>query len=280
MDDKKTIKELMKKAVEIRKKILKMVYTAQSSHVGGALSVVDILTALYFRILSIDPKNPEWLSRDRCILSKGHCCSALYATLATRGLIPEDILDKYSVNGGLLMGHSSLNYKLFVEATSGSLGHGLPMGVGMAIAGKRDKVNYRVFVILSDGECDEGSVWEAAMFASHLKLDNLIAIVDYNKIQSFGRVEEVINLEPFAEKWRSFGWSAREVDGHDLNQLIRMLKNVPFEKGKPSVVIAHTIKGKGVSFMEDKLEWHYRSPNKEQYECALNELNRYEKSLY
>lgn len=259
-------------AKEIRKKILKMIFDSQSSHIGSALSCIDILTVLYFKILSIDPKNPLDENRDRFILSKGHAASALYATLAQRGFFPEKILDTYCLNGSKLAGHSTMNCMPGVEVSTGSLGHGLNIGAGIALAEKQDNKNYRVFVLMSDGECEEGTVWEAAMFGSHHKLDNLIAIIDYNKLQAFGRTNDVINLEPLKDKWISFGWRVQEIDGHNFNEIEKTCEKSPFEKNKPSIIIAHTIKGKGISFMENKLEWHYKSPNKEQYNSALKEL--------
>ncbi|MGQ9851552.1 MAG: transketolase, partial [Aggregatilineaceae bacterium] len=210
--------------------------------------------------------------RDRFVLSKGHGCAALYAVLAECGFFPLEWLDTFYQNGSRLPGHATHTHVPGIEVSTGSLGHGLSIACGMALAAKRDGKPYRVFALLSDGECDEGSTWEAVLFASHHRLDNLIAIVDYNKIQSLGRVEEVINLEPLAEKWRSFGWAVREIDGHDVLEIEDALSQVPFEAGRPSCVIAHTVKGKGVSFMEDKLLWHYRSPQGEEYEAALAEL--------
>jgi len=266
-------RDYKKLSKHIRKKILKMVFNSQTSHIGSSLSIVDILTVLYFKILSIDPKNPWSEDRDRFILSKGHACASLYATLALRGFFSEEILDTYCLDGGVLPGHSTMHCAPGVEVSTGSLGHGLSMGVGMAIATKHDKRNYRVFVILSDGECDEGSVWEAAMFASQHKLDNLIAIIDRNKLQAFGRTEEVVGLEPLKDKWTAFGWAVKEIDGHNFSEIEKTLAQVPFIKNKPSAVIAHTIKGKGVSFMENQLAWHYKSPNKEQLEVALKELD-------
>jgi len=258
----------------IRRNILKMIFKARVAHVGSALSVVDILTVLYFGILKIRPKNPKWANRDRLILSKGHAAAALYATLAQRGFFSKQRLKDYCLDGTKLAAHPVINCLPGVEASTGSLGHGLSLGLGMALAAKHDKKTYRVFVILSDGDCDEGSTWEAAMLAAHLKLDNLITIIDYNKIQALGWTKEVIDLEPFKDKWRSFGWAVKEIDGHDCQQIERTLKKIPFQLQKPSVVIAHTIKGKGISFMENKLEWHYQHPNKEQLKKALKELNK------
>jgi len=260
-------------AKEIRKKILKMIFTSQAPHIGSALSSVDILTVLYFKIMLLDPKNALMKNRDRFILSKGHAASVLYATLAQRGFFPEEILNTYSLNGSRLTGELT-NWVPGVEVSTGGLGHGLPMGAGMALASKHDGIDYRVFVLLGDGECDEGSVWETAMFASHHKLDNLIGIIDYNKLQAFGRTNEVINLEPIIDRWTAFGWAVKEIDGHNHFQIEETFSNLPFTKGKPNMVIAHTIKGKGISFLEDKLESHYKSPTKEQYELALKELNQ------
>ncbi len=258
---------------QIRKRILKMVCRSGSSHVGTALSIVDILVALYFRALNLDPRHPSADGRDRFLLSKGHGCSALYATLVERGFCDEKILDGFSVDNGTLWGHSTWKTMPGIEASTGSLGHGLPIGAGMALAAKLDTKKHRVFVLLGDGECDEGSVWEAVLFAGHKKLDNLVAIVDYNKIQSFGRTKEVLDLEPFADKWKACKWSVREVDGHDLPALAKVLGSLPFEAGKPSVLLANTVKGKGVSFMEHSLDWHYKCPDKDQLGLAMGELD-------
>lgn len=274
MDRKKaSIQELIGAAAEIRKSIVRMITKAKASHIGGSLSAADIVAALYFRILSVDPKNPGWEERDIFILSKGHCCSALYAALAERGFFGKEKLGGFCADGGSLWGHVSRGCAPGVEATTGSLGHGLPIGLGMAIAAKRNNPKKKIVVMLSDGECDEGSIWEAALCAAQFKLDNLTVIIDYNKIQSFGSVEEVMNLDPLAEKWKSFGWEAREIDGHDMGEIAGVLEKLPFSGGKPSVVVAHTIKGKGVSFMENRLEWHYKSPTPEQCEAALRELD-------
>ena len=257
-------------ARSIRAHALRMVFKARSSHIGSCLSMADILAVLYTRILQIDPEQPQLAERDRFILSKGHAAAIMYATLAERGYFPVEHLDSYCVNGSTLTGHIS-HAVPGVEVSTGSLGHGLPIAVGMAIAAKASGLTSRVYCLLSDGECDEGSNWEAILFSPHHKLDNLIVIVDFNKIQSFGRVSEVLNLEPFAAKWRAFGWDTREVDGHDLAALEHGL-SAPPDSGKPRVFIAHTIKGRGVSFMEDKLEWHYKSPTDEQLIAALAEI--------
>jgi transketolase len=259
-------------ARRIRVHTLRMVHQAKASHIGSCFSMTDLLAALYGAVLRVDPARPDVEDRDRFILSKGHAAAALYATLAECGFFPVDWLSTYGRDGTRLAGHISHYGVPGVELSSGSLGHGLSYACGVALAGKADARPYRVFALLSDGECDEGSIWEAALFAPHQHLDNLVALVDYNRIQSFGTVREVLDLEPFADKWRSFGWAVGEVDGHDFEQILQALRGVPFEPGRPSVVIAHTIKGKGVHFMEDRLEWHYRSPDAGQLTQALAEL--------
>lgn len=234
--------------------------------------MADLLAALYLRVLRVDPTRPDWAERDRFILSKGHACAALYAALAFRGFFPEEWLDTFYQDGGRLAGHATHTGVPGVEFSTGSLGHGLPVATGMALAAKLDGKAHRIFALLSDGECDEGSTWEPALFAPHHKLDNLVVIVDYNKIQSLGRVEDVINLEPFGAKWSAFGWAVREIDGHDMGEVISALEAVPFEPGRPSCILAHTVKGKGVSFMEDKLLWHYRNPSAAEVDQAIAEL--------
>jgi len=233
--------------------------------------MADLLAVLYTCILRVDPSQPQWPDRDRLIVSKGHAAAAVWAVLAERGFFPMGWLDSFYQDGSHLAGHVTSGVP-GIEVSAGSLGHGLSVGCGMALAGRRSHTRYRVFVLLGDGECDEGSVWEAAMFAPHHKLDNLVAIVDYNKIQSFGTVEEVLNLEPLAGKWESFGWAVREIDGHDVNQIESVLASVPFEEGRPSCIIADTIKGKGVSFMENLLAYHYKPPDDRQLRQALSEL--------
>jgi transketolase len=247
---------------------------ANASHVGSALSAADIMAALYGRALRYDPKRPEWPERDRFIMSKGHACTALYATLAESGFFPVAALETFYQNGSPLAGHVMHKDNPGVELSTGSLGHGLPVALGMAIAAKRDGHSSRVFCLLSDGECDEGSVWESALFAPQHNLDNLIVIVDYNGIQSLGMVKDVIDLHPLAEKWRAFRWAVREVDGHDMAALEEAFTQTPFEAGRPSCIIARTIKGKGVSYMENKLLWHYRAPLGEDLTKALAELGQ------
>jgi len=248
-----------------------MTNRAKSCHVGGCFSAADLLAVLYGKILRVDPSRPEWTDRDRFILSKGHAAAAIYAALAERGFFPIKLLDTYCLDSSPLSGHVTYGVS-GVEVSTGSLGHGLSIGCGMALAGRRTGQPYRVFVLLSDGECDEGSTWEAALFAPHHHLDNLVAIVDYNKIQSFGTVKEVLDLEPLANKWRTFGWAVREIDGHDFRQIEKVLLSIPFQLGRPSCIVAHTIKGKGVSFMENQLAWHYKHPDDEELRKALVEL--------
>jgi transketolase len=259
-------------AREIRKDILEMIYRTKSPHIGSSFSMVELLVALYFKILRVNPKNPEDPNRDRFLLSKGHGVPALYPVLAERGFIKKEILEDFARDGGTLEQHPTRNLSQGIEITSGSLGHGLSIGVGMALAGKYDKEDYRIFTFLSDGELEEGSSWEAIMFASHHQLDNLIAIVDYNKLQAMGKVSEIINLEPLSERWQSFGWEVREIDGHNFEEIFSTLEILPFKKGKPSCLIAHTIKGKGVSFMEGDPRWHDKYPDEEEYKKALAEL--------
>lgn len=255
----------------IRKKILKMAYESQASHISSSLSAVDILTVLYFKILNVDSSNPLAKNRDRFILSKGHAVAVLYAILAEKGFFPVKVLDSYYKDGGL-PGHSTRGYAPGVEVSTGSLGHGLSMAAGMALAAKKDGLKHRIFTLMSDGECEEGSIWEAALFSAHHKLDNLIGIIDYNKLQAFGRTNEILNLEPLLDKWTAFGWQTREVSGHNHSEIEKALSEIPFRTTKPSLIIAHTIKGKGVSFMEDKMEWHYKNLTKEEYELSLKEL--------
>ena len=258
-------------AKNIRRLSLQMVARSKASHIASALSISDIVAVLYSDVLRINSTQPEMPGRDRFILSKGHACVAVYAALAEKGFFSVSKLESYGQDNSDLMNH--ISHKVpGVEFSTGALGHGLPFGVGKALAAKRLHADWRVFVLLSDGEMDEGSNWEALMFASHHRLDNVVAIIDYNKLQSLATVEKTLGLEPLAAKLRAFGWAVREADGHDHDQLDKALGSIPWESGKPSILIAHTIKGKGVSFMENKVEWHYRSPNSEQLEQALAEL--------
>lgn len=259
-------------AKQIRASSLKMVHQANASHIGSALSISDIVAVLYGKILNIDPSHPNIKTRDRFILSKGHACVAVYSALAEKGFFAKGELENYAKDHSNLMSH--ISHKVAgVEFSTGSLGHGLPFSTGKSLAAKRMSQGWKTFVLMSDGELGEGSNWEAMMFAAHHGLDNLVAIVDYNKLQSLSTVDNTLRLEPLADKARAFGWEVQEVDGHDHRSLIRALGGVPWKVGKPSFLIAHTTKGKGVSFMENKVEWHYKSPSKDQLEMALGEIN-------
>jgi transketolase len=260
-------------ARRIRMHALRMTSVGRSSHIGAVLSMADIVAVLYAGVLRVDPSRPRWVDRDRFILSKGHAGAGIYAALAESGFFPVSKLETHCQDGSDLCGHVSHKGIPGVEFSTGSLGHGLPVGAGMAYGASLDSRDHRVFVLLSDGECDEGSNWEAILFAAHFKLRNLVAIIDYNKIQSLGPVAETIALEPFAAKWQSFGWEVREVDGHDHVALKAALSQRS-TGGLPVCVIAHTVKGKGVSFMENTVLWHYRIPAGDEYERALRELER------
>ncbi len=259
-------------ARKIRRHAVAMTNIGKSSHVASVLSMADLVAVLYSRVLRKLPSDPRWLKRDRFILSKGHAGAGVYAALAETGYFPVDWLKSHCAQGSKLCGHVSHIGIPGVELSTGSLGHGLSVGAGMAYAAKLSRNKFRVFVLLSDGECDEGSNWEAILFAAHHRLANLIAIVDYNKIQSLGPVSETLGLEPFADKWRAFGWVVKEVDGHDHDQLIAGLDIRPEPGSPPTCVIAHTTKGKGVSFMENSVLWHYRSPQGKEFQTAIAEL--------
>lgn len=270
-----SIKQLQKIAREVRKDILTMSWRAKSAHSGGALSCVEILVALYYRVMKVYPHDSENQRRDRLVFSKAHDAKALYAVLAERGYFDKKILDRYEVDNGLLPGHSTRHCVNGVEFSAGSLGHGLSMACGIAYAGKLDKKSYRIFAVLSDGECDEGSTWEAILFAGFYRLDNLTVIVDYNKLQGFGFIKDVLDLEPFAEKWRAFRWEVRTINGHDFKEIINTLNQVPFVKGKPSVVIADTIKGLGgVPRHVNQISSQYKPPTNEEYAEAMAELEK------
>lgn len=258
-------------AQELRSHAVRMVHKSKASHLGSCLSMADLLSCLYWRTMDLNPADPHWTGRDRFILSKGHGAAILYATLAIRGFFPSGELEQYCQVGSRLTGHTTSGVP-GVEISSGSLGHGLPVGCGIALAAKREGASHRTFVLVSDGELDEGSNWEAILFAPQHQLDNLVLIVDYNKIQSFGRTQDILDLNPLADKFRAFRWATREIDGHDMLQIINTFDSLPLEPNCPSVIIAHTVKGKGVSIMEDQLAWHYKSPTDEQMEMALREL--------
>lgn len=234
--------------------------------------MADIIAVLYGAVLKFNPKQPEWEDRDRFILSKGHAASGLYAALAECGFFPIEELKTFYQDGSNLLGHVSHKNIPGVEVSTGSLGHGLPIATGMAYGAKLDNRGHKIFALMSDGECDEGSNWEAIMFASHHKLDNLVAIIDYNKIQSLDQVSNTLALEPFADKWKSFGWEVMELDGHNYEQMQNIFSNLPLKSDHPTCIIAHTIKGKGVSFMEDSVLWHYRSAQGEEFSAAQKEL--------
>ncbi|WP_069591405.1 transketolase [Neomoorella thermoacetica] len=262
----------MATARRIRRDIVRMVGAAGSGHPGGSLSAVEIMTALYFKVMRLDPERPDWPERDRFVLSKGHAAPVLYAALAERGFFAVDKLDTLRRLGSPLQGHPDRKSLPGVEVSTGSLGHGLAVANGMALAGRLDGRDYRVYVLLGDGELEEGMVWEGAMAAAHYHLDNLTAIVDHNHLQIDGRVEEVMSPEPVADKFRAFGWEVMTIDGHDFGQILDALERAREVKGKPTVIIAETIKGKGVSFMENQAGWHGKAPKPEEVEKALAEL--------
>lgn len=258
-------------ATAIRRAAIAMVARARASHLGGALSMADLLAVLYGEILRVRPDDPAWPERDRFILSKGHCCTALYAALALRGFIPKVELETFGRDGTRLMAHASHKVP-GIEFSTGSLGHGLPFGAGKALAARRAEAAWRTFVLLSDGELDEGSNWEAFLFAPQHRLDGLVAIIDYNRIQSLGSVAEVLELAPLVDKLRAFRWSVCEVDGHDHAAIRAALQTLPWERDRPSCLVAHTTKGRGVDFMEGQLAWHYKSPDSSQLAAALGQL--------
>jgi transketolase len=266
------IRMLQEKATTVRKHIVRMIAGAGSGHIAPALSCADIVVALYFDVLRLDPRNPQWEDRDRFIMSKGHGCAAHYAVLAEKGFFPLEVLETFCRLDSILGGHPDRRKVPGVEASTGSLGHGLSMGVGMAIAGKVDRRGYRVVVLLGDGETNEGAVWEAAMAACHFKLDNVIAIVDRNRLQVDGWTDEVMNPEPLADKWRSFGWRVQEINGHDMAHILDALHVATAATERPSVIIANTTKGKGVSFMEGSVDWHYGTVTADAAARALQEL--------
>jgi len=261
---------LRKRARAVRRRVVAMSAAARAPHVASALSCVDILVALYCNVARVSPAAVESPDRDRIILSKGHASAALYACLAECGFIDPACLDSYAADGSMLAEHPSRCMPPGVEVTTGSLGHGLGLGIGLAKAARLQGRDYRVFVVMSDGECNEGSVWEAALWAPRQGLDNLVAIVDFNKLQATGRSCEITQLAPLAQKWQAFGWDAHEIDGHDFAALVGALTAA--SDGRPRAVIAHTVKGKGVSFMEDDLEWHYRPPTPDDVRRAADEL--------
>jgi len=267
-----SVAEMEAIAKRLRRHIITMTGKAGSGHPGGSLSAVEILTALYFGVLRHKPLDPQWSDRDRFILSKGHAAPLLYATLAECGYFPVDELVTLRQMDSRLQGHTDRTVTPGVEMSAGALGQGLSFAIGVALAGRLNLQDYRVYVLLGDGECDEGQVWEGAMAAAHFKVDNLVAIVDNNGQQIDGWNRDVMNLDPFPMKWQAFGWQVIEVDGHDLAQLIQAFDQAKLVKGQPTVIIAHTIKGKGVSFMENNPDFHGKAPNAEEVKIALKEL--------
>jgi transketolase len=265
-------RELRLQAARTRKRLLEIIYRAGAGHTGGSLSSVDILTCLYSGIMNINPANLSDPSRDRFIMSKGHSVESLYCVLNEVGFIDNKILDTYGEYNTILAGHPTRKVP-GVEVNSGALGHGLPVGVGMALGARLDSLPFRVFVLMGDGEQGEGSIYEAAMSASHYKLDNLVAIIDRNRLQISGNTEHVMAIDPVRERWQSLGWEVLECDGHAMDQLLETFQSIPRQIGKPHLVIANTVKGKGVSYMENQAKWHHGVPKKEQFEQAIEEIN-------
>ena len=267
-----SVAEMQRMAKQLRRHVITMIAQAGSGHPGGSLSAADIVTALYFKIMRHDPNNPHWLDRDRFVLSKGHAAPVLYAVLAECGYFPVEELSTLRKLDSRLQGHTDKTLTPGVEMSSGSLGQGLSFGIGIALAGRLDARDYQTYVLLGDGECDEGQIWEAAMAAAHFKIDNLTAIVDHNEIQLDGWNRDIMNIEPLADKWRAFNWHVLDIDGHDVSQILQAATKAKKMRQKPTVIIAHTIKGKGVSFMENNVAFHGKAPTPEQTETALKEL--------
>jgi transketolase len=268
------VNELRIKSYELRKEVIKMISTAGSGHPGGALSSAEIITALFFRVLRYSSSNWQDSTRDRFIMSKGHGCPVLYTALADIGAIPKELLTSLRKLGSPLQGHPDKRFLPVLEASTGSLGQGLSIGIGMTLAAKLDNLFYRTYALLGDGECNEGQVWESAMFASHKKLSNLTVIIDYNRYQLDDRVDKILEIEPFSSKWATFGWFVREVDGHDMQDLLLSFEDTRAVKDKPSVIIARTVKGKGVSFMENNNHFHGVAPTADEAVRALDELDK------
>lgn len=265
--------ELDNVARKLRRHVVEMTCAAGSGHPGGSLSAADIITALYFEIMNVKPKNPKWVNRDRLVLSKGHAAPVLYAALAEKGYFPVSELITLRKLGSRLQGHPDMRTTKGVDASTGSLGQGLSIANGMALAGRLNKKDYWVYVVLGDGESQEGQVWEAAMASAHYNLDKVIAFLDYNRLQIDGKVGDIMELEPVAEKWKAFGWEVCEADGHNIGKIIECVERMKKIKGKPHMIICHTTKGKGISFMENKAEWHGKAPDTEQLCLAVTELD-------
>ncbi|MFO0569254.1 MAG: transketolase [Polyangiaceae bacterium] len=264
--------ELRVRAGRVRRDVIRLSYAAKTGHIGSSLSCAELIAALFFRFLRLDPRDPNWPGRDRFLMSKGHACVPLYSCLAQLGHLPEDVLEAYGGEGGPLGHHPKKSPEFGIEFGTGSLGHGLSVGCGLAFGAKLSGQPWRTAVLMSDGEQGEGTVWEAAAFAAHHRLDNVLAVVDFNKMQALGVTSDILGLEPLDARWSSFGWAVRRVDGHDIKAIVGALDAFPFEPGKPSIIVADTVKGKGVSFMEDSLLWHYRCPDAEEYAAAMTEL--------
>jgi len=271
-EDKVTM--LKRRANQLRRTAVTMIYEAQSGHPGGSLSAADMVAALYFSEMRIDPKNPQWEDRDRFVLSKGHVCPVQYAALAILGYFPEDVLHTLRKEGSILQGHPDMKKCPGIDISTGSLGQGFACAAGMALAGKRDGKDYRVFAILGDGECDEGEIWEAANVCQKYKLDNIIAFVDYNGLQLDGTTDEIMPEANLTERFAAFGFDTYDIDGNDMEQIVRVLDEIRGSKnGKPKMILARTVKGKGVSYMENQCDWHGKAPNDEQYAQAMKELD-------
>ena len=275
--DEKTALE--KIAVQNRKNVLRLMKAGRMGHIGGALSAIDIITALYFKIMRVDPQNPGWPQRDRFVLSAGHKCLALYETLADKGFFERAILDTYGSLCSKLGGHPDMHKVPGVETNTGALGHGLSIAGGMAMGLKMDGLDARVYVVMGDGELAEGSNWEAAAAASHHKLDNMLVFVDRNHLQISGPTVDVMSYEPLDKRWQAFGWSVRVIDGHDMKKIVENATDIPFKKGKPSVIIADTVKSKGLSFLENKVEYHYWKATDEDLKIAEQELDKIEEGI-
>jgi len=269
-----SIRRLEQKAIVIRRHIVQMMYNAGGGHIGGSLSATDILVCLYFHIMRINPDNPNWKDRDRLVLSKGHAAAALYATMAERGYFLRDILfNSFISANGILQEHPDMRSIPGIDMSSGSLGQGLSVGIGMALGARLKRQDFRVFVLLGDGELQEGQIWEAAMAASHYRLNRITAIVDYNKLQVDGFISRSMAIEPIVEKWQAFGWHVLEINGHNMKEIMESLHLAAKIKEKPTIILAHTIKGKGISFMEDRFEWHSKKMSEEEKNLALRELS-------
>ena len=269
-----SVEELKTMAATIRRDIIEMIHTAGSGHPGGSLSATDVVTALYFRVMRIDPQNPDWPDRDRFILSKGHACPVWYAALAERGYYDKSHLGTLRKTNSILQGHADMIKTPGVDMTVGSLGQGFSAGLGMALSGKLRKKDYHIWVVIGDGEMQEGAIWEAAMAGAKWKLDNLTVILDRNRLQNDDFVDDTMPIDPVPDKWRAFNWNIIEIDGHNMEEIVSALEEAQTVKGKPTIIIAHTVKGKGVSFMENVPMWHGKAPSDEQAQQALEEINQ------